>query len=174
VEQRGTGDDLAVLVIPIRSTLVQLYAQRFVESNMTATVRVTRPGDAGFDAVTGELTADSGPTVYEGRGRVYSASGPATLDLGDGPQYFSSGFVSVPMVDESGDNVLPQVNDLIEVLEHPDPLMLGRRFRVMDVEAGGQFAVVRRMQVMGIQRSRTWTPDSQAEEAVIPREWMVG
>lgn len=161
-------------MIPLKSTLVQLYAQRFVESNMTAQVRVTRPGDAALDVETGELSADVGPVVYEGKGRVYSASGPATLELGDEPQYFSSGYVSVPIVDEIGANVLPQVNDLVTVLEHVDPLMVGRRFRVMDVEAGGQFAVVRRMQVMGIQRDRSWQPDSQAEDAVIPREWIVG
>ena len=161
-------------MFPLRSTLAQIYAQRFAESNMTARVVITRPGDAAFDAVSGELLADAGPVVYDGKGRVYPGSGPATLDLGDGPQYFTSGFVSVPMVDEDGVNVLPQVNDLIEVLEHPDPLMLGRRFRVMDVEAGGQMAVVRRMQVMGIQRDRSWIPDSQAEDAVVPREWMVG
>lgn len=161
-------------MIPVKSTLVQIYAQRFAESNMTAQVRVTRPGDAALDVETGELEADAGPVVYEGKGRVYSASGPATLDLGDEPQYFSTGYVSVPMVDASGSNVLPQVNDLVEVIEHPDPLMVGRRFRVMDVEAGGQFAVVRRMQVMGIQRGRSWTPDDQAEQTVIPREWIVG
>lgn len=161
-------------MIPIKSTLVQIYAQRFVESNMTAVVEITRPGEAGFDVETGELTADTGPQVYFGKGRAYQAAGPATLELGDDPQYYSSGFVSVPLVDDSGSNVLPQVNDIVEVVEHPDPLMVGRMFRVMDVEAGGQFAVVRRMQVMGIQRGRNWVPDGQAEETVIPREWLVG
>lgn len=173
MEQRGPGDDLAVLVIPVKSTLVELYARRFVESNMTAFVEITRPGEPDFVSSSGELEADSGPVVYEGKARVYTVSGPVTLELGDDPQYFSSAVVSVPLVDDFGVNVLPQVNDLVEIQEHPDPLMLGRRFRVMDVEAGGQFAVLRRMQVVGIQRGRTWEPDSQAEDAHVPREWLV-
>lgn len=164
---------MAVHVIPVRSTLVSLYARRFAESNMTAQVEITRPGPAAFEPSSGELEAQPGPVIYEGKARVYAVSGPVTMDLGDDPQYFSSSMVSVPLVDDFGVNVLPEVNDLVRVLEHPDPLMLGRLFRVMDVEAGGQFAVLRRMQVMGIQRGRTWVPDTQAEDAVIPAEWMV-
>jgi hypothetical protein len=164
---------VAVVVIPVTAMLAQTYARRFAEANMTALVELTRPGAALFDTVSGELAADEGPVVYEGKARVYPVAGPVMLDLGDGPQYFSSSYVSMPLVDDDGVNVLPEVDDLVEVLEHPDPLMLGRRFRVTDVEAGGQFAVVRRVQAVGVQRSRTWEPDAQAEQAEIPREWLV-
>lgn len=160
-------------MIPVSSTLVQRYAQRFVEGNMTAVVRLSRPDPGVFDHVDGSLDVASGQVVYEGKGRVYPVSGPLTLNLGDEPQYFSQAFVSVPLVDDVGDNVLPQVDDLVEVLEHPDPLSVGRLFRVTDVEAGGQFAVVRRMQVVGVQRFRSWTPDEQAAETSVPREWLV-
>jgi len=153
--------------------LAQRYAQRFAESNMTAEVIVTRPGAAALDASDGSLGVLDGVEVYSGRARVYPVAGPVTLDLGDEPQYFSSAYVSVPLTDSTGSNVLPQVDDLVEVVEHPDPLVVGRLFRVSDVEAGGQFAVVRRMQVVGVQRFKTWQPDDQAETAQVPKEWLL-
>ena len=46
---------------------------------------------------------------------------------------------------------------MIEVLDHPDPLVTGRWFRVVSVESGGQFPVVRRHMVTGAARFAEWT-----------------
>ena len=68
---------------------------------------------------------------------------------------FSSSYVSLPLtVDDEATDV--QVDDIVLVLEHPDPAVVGRAFRVMDVDAGGQFPAARRLQVTGVQRSRNW------------------
>ena len=139
---------------PLYSTAFALdAAQRYAESNMTATVRVSRLADPTLDTNTGILSADpAGDTVYEGAGRVWTVAGPLTMGIGDELSTFSSTFVSIPM---SAD--LPHVDDLVEITAHSDPTMVGRAYRVMDVEAGSQIPAARKMQVQGIQSSPEWS-----------------
>lgn len=159
------------------SPLAMRYARGFAERNMTAKVRITRPAPASLQP-NGELEAVAASVVYEGKARVYPATGPVTMNLGDENQYFQNSNVSVPLYD-GGVPVLPQVDDIVEVLWHDDPLFLNRVFRVMDVEAAGQIPTVRRMQVMGVQRWRSWTPEEKLTRAPktppreIPTEWIV-
>lgn len=136
-----------------RSTVfARPFAQEYAEGNMIATVRVTRPSVPVFDRTTGGLASMGAETVvHEGPGRVYNVSGPAQYNLGDEPQYFSNTFISIPI-----GATKPRIDDVVEVLAHPDPNIVGRSFRVQDVEAGGQLPVVHRMQVVGIQASRQW------------------
>jgi hypothetical protein len=151
----------------VDGNLVRRYARRFAESNMTASVRVTRMDSPNFDDIDGLLTAITGDLVYEGPGRVYGVAGPVQMALGEEPQYFSSTYVSIPLASDQ-----PRVDDVVEVLEHSDASMVGRKFRVQDVEAGGQFPATRRMQVMGVQRSKQWT-DHPSVPRDIPDEWRV-
>lgn len=162
VEQRIVNDEA-----------VTRYARRYAEANMTAKVRVTRMTDASLSDDTGDLTAQEQYIVYEGKARVYAVSGPMTMNLGEEPQYFSSTYVSIPL-----EAALPHVDDVVEVLNHGDWTMRGRRFRVMDVEGGGQYPAVRRMQCTGIQNSKQWyvgepSQHPSAEELTIPKEWRI-
>lgn len=147
--------------------LVRRYARRFAESNMTAVVRITRMDSPNFDDLDGILSAIAGDLVYEGQARVYGVAGPVQMALGEEPQYFSSTYVSIPLA-----STMPRVDDVVEVLWHLDESMVGRKFRVQDVEAGGQFPTVRRMQVMGVQRSKQWV-DHPSVPRDIPEEWRV-
>lgn len=136
-----------------RSTdLAVQRARAFAEANMQATVRIERPTEPVFNRDTGDLGMAPDAIVYIGKARVYSVTGPATYALGDEPQYYSSSFVSIPQ-----GMAEPRIDDVVEVLAHPDPSLVGRFFRVQDVEAGGQMPAVKRMQVVGIQPSRGWT-----------------
>lgn len=153
-----------------RRRLAERYARRFAESNMIATVRVTRMGEPVLDPATGALDASPQVLVYEGKARVYAVSGPMTYSLGEEPQYFSGSYVSIPLFRAVGESD-PQVDDVVEVLADPDPLVVGRMFRVVDVESGGQFPSARRMQVTGVQRSRNWKPGVAPRD--IPEEWRV-
>lgn len=154
----------------VNDEAVTRYARRYAEANMTATVRITRM-DEPFLNSSGDLIPEEMFTIYEGKGRVYSVSGPMTMNLGEEPQYYSSTYISIPL-----SATLPRVDDVVEVLTHRDWTMPGRKFRVMDVEAGGQYPAARRMQVTGIQRSKQWgtsEPVHPAKELVIPEEWRV-
>lgn len=134
---------------------------------MPAAVRIERPSAPSLDAGSGRVQAVVDKVVYEGKARVTTTGGPVTYQLGEEPQYFSQAQVSIPLVSE-GEPTLPQVNDTLTVLAHHDALMIGRQFRVVDVEAAGQFQAVRRMQVVGVQRWEAWTPQED-----IPQEWRV-
>lgn len=150
--------------------IARVYAQR----NMTARVLITRPAAPDLDSRDGRLTAETLLTVYGGRARVWSVSGPVTMGIGDEPTYYSSTMVSIPLAttsplyDPAGEVAeSPRVDDIVLVEAHSDPLMAHRSFRVVDVGAGGQFPASRVLQCVGIQASKQWgSPD-------IPTEWIV-
>ncbi len=145
---------MSVMAALVRRTtaLAQQRARAYAEANMTGRVRVTRPTAPVFDRETGELGMAPDTVVWDGIARIYGVQGPATYSLGDEPQYFSSTFVSIPLAAQD-----PRIDDVVEVLEHLDDVLVGRFFRVQDVEAGGHMPVVHRLQVVGIQASRQWS-----------------
>ena len=160
---------------PRYSTRAGAYIARvYAERNMNARVRVWRPDSPGFVPEDGRLLAEELFEVYAGKARVYTVSGPVTMGIGDEPTYYSSTFVSIPLTTEPPAEFpvepqpqSPRVDDIVQVERHPDLLMVNRYFRVVDVEAGSQFPVSRRMQVVGIQASKQWgKPD-------IPTEWII-
>jgi len=140
----------------IKSATIQRLARKYTEANMTARVRVARMQDPSEGSDTDwNNTATQLKVVYEGRARVWGVSGSGLNDYGDEMTAFSSSYVSLPLiVDDKATDV--QVDDIVVVLEHPDPALVGRSFRVMDVDGGGQFPAARRLQVTGVQRSRRW------------------
>lgn len=139
-------------IVKRTTALAQQRAQAYAEANMTARVRVTRPAAPVFDQATGELGMAADVVLWDGPARIAAVQGPATYALGDEPQYFSSTFISIPLAADD-----PRVDDTVEVLEHLDPTLVGRFFRVQDVESGGQMPVSHRMQVTGIQPSKQWS-----------------
>jgi len=152
----------------VNTGLIRQYAQKYSEMNMTATVRIDRPNPATLDTNTGDVTAQVQKTIYEGKGRVSTVSGPVQYSLGEEPQYFSSGTVYIPLIDQDGNPTTPQVNDIVIVTSHPDVLMVNRAFRIMNVNASGQFVSTRELSVTGVQRWEAWTPTNN-----IPPEWYV-
>jgi len=155
-------------VYKINTNLVRRYARKYAEMNMASEVRIDRPGKPTLDTTTGDATATVLSTVYAGKARVTTVGGPQQYSLGEEPQYFSSGSVSIPLFDEEGQPTMPQVNDVVIVTAHHDVLMVNRAFRVMDVQASGQLEAVRNMSVTGVQRWEGW----EASPA-IPSEWYV-
>jgi hypothetical protein len=131
----------------VRRPLVELYAERYTRSNQTVTVRIDR-------GIVPDLT-----TIYTGRGRVHRMVGSVQMGFGDEPQYMVSGIISVPILDADDEPVKPHVNDHVTVLTHHDPAMVGRTFRVMHVDAGGQFNGVVAMSVLGSEPSPTTVAD---------------
>jgi len=142
----------------IKTATIHRLACKYTEANMTATVRIARMQQPA------EYTDDDWSNVstqlqvtYEGKARLWGVSSAGANDYGDEMTAFSSSYVSLPLT-VGDDNEPPdvQVDDIVLVLTHPDPAVVGRSFRVMDVDAGGQFPAARRLQVTGVQRSRNW------------------
>jgi hypothetical protein len=163
-------------VTPRFSTNASAYIARvYAERNMDSMVRIWRPDSPGFVPQSGTLLAEEMFEVYLGKARVYTVSGPITMGIGDEPTYYSSTFVSIPLTTEDPfaspavEPVAqsPRVDDIVQVDRHRDPLMVDRYFRVVDVEAGSQFPVSRRLQCVGIQASKQWGSPQ------IPTEWII-
>ncbi|CAB4194552.1 hypothetical protein UFOVP1264_7 [uncultured Caudovirales phage] len=152
----------------INTDLVRRYAKSYAEMNMLATVTIMRHDAPALNTTSGDMSTTDYLTVYEGKARVTTVSGPSTYSLGEEPQYFSNGSVSIPLVDTDGNPTVPQINDTITVDSHHDALMIGRTFRVVDVQAAGQFEAARTMSVVGAQRWEGWNKDPN-----IPQEWYV-
>ena len=135
----------------VRRPLVQNYIDRYTTANMEADVRVTRGSYAAPVA------------VYTGRARIAALGGSVQMGFGDEPQYMVSGTISLPTLDSDGATpVEPMVNDMILVLRHHDPSIVGRSFRVMHVDNGNQYASVVRCTVLGAEVSPTTDPDPLA------------
>ena len=135
-----------------RSTLVaQPIARQYAEGNMLAQVLITRGEEPVFDSYTGLTTVVPKETIWDGIARIYGVTGPVQYSVGEEPTYYSSTNISIPLASPK-----PRVDDLVLVVFHLDLGLVGRRFRVQDVEAGGQLPVVHRMQAVGIQSSKQW------------------
>lgn len=135
--------------------IATLYALR----NMQAMVVISRmemhPEFADFTGPMPTETTQLLRVLYSGPARIYNLS-DSQLDYAGEEQVFSTTYISTPM-DVEGVPLVSQANDMIEVLAHPDPLVQGRWFRVVTVDSGGQFPILRRHQVTGAARFAEWT-----------------
>ncbi len=150
-----------------------------LEAEMRSIVRITR-GSEGVLGTGGELTMDpDAPTVYEGKARLANAQGPVTYTLGEEVQFFSSGMCTIPIEDPVGTPTTPQINDLVQILGGDDPLLVGRFFRIVDVEVVGILAGARRLQIVGVQRYPGWVDSAVRHPAAgdvpdqIPPDWVI-
>lgn len=171
-------------MFPSRPSVINFYAVRYAERNMIHGVAVVRPGVPVDVPEDGTVLGVVAETIYSGKARIYPVTGPASYDLGDDQQFFSSSNISIPrfVVDEEGNQhpTTPQIDDLVQVLSHHDPLTIGRWFKVMDVEDGSYMPSVRRMQVSGVQRSSRWSlvpgphPSAPVEDVpdTLPADWI--
>jgi len=173
---------LADLVTGRSIAAARRRARSNVESNMLSVVKITRPPTLSLDS-DGLLEPTEGATVYQGRARLTAATGPVTYTIGEQVQFFSNAACTVPvtLVDADGNEtpVDVQVNDQVHVLGADDPYMTGMRFRVVDVQVQGLLATSRRLELVGAQRSSTWTdaavrhPASGYVPDEVPPEWTV-
>lgn len=173
---------LADLVTGRSIAAARRRARANVESNMLSTLRITRPPTLGLDS-DGLLDATTGTVVYEGKARLTSATGPVTYTIGEQVQFYSSAAATIPVTlveaDGSETPVDVRVNDLVQVTGSDDPMMAGMRFRVVDVQVQGVLAVSRKLELVGAQRSSTWTdtavrhPASGFVPDEVPPEWTV-
>jgi hypothetical protein len=123
-------------------------ARVFTNTRMRAVVRISRTRLG--PVVDGTQLMEPGATVYEGPAKVSGGSGPVTYTVGEEVQYYSSAKAGIPIMD-GPEPTAPQVSDLLQVLEHDDPLMVGRRWRIVDVETQGELVEERVLQLVGVQ-----------------------
>lgn len=129
----------------------RLFARSYLKKNMIAGVEAVR-------VVRTDPGSNIGATVkviYRGVGRLHMVGGPSNQYLGDELTVHASSNISTP-ISVDGRLVDIRVDDQMKILRHEDELMVGRVFRVIDVDYGGQFSVHRTHQVTTIQPSAEW------------------
>lgn len=132
-----------------RQSTVTWLSRRFAERNMVHAVVISR---MDFPADDGAYNTAAVPlrVIYTGPARVSVSSG-SPMDFAGEEQHFLNPTVSTPLGPET------QVEDMVEVTDHDDPEMVGKWFRVVSVDAGGQFPSFRQHQVTGAARFPEWT-----------------
>ena len=124
-------------------------SKRYATRNLKHDILVVRPKGLVVD-LEGRVSADEETEIYGGAGRLWSVASGGTVDDGQ-LVYLSSSYISLPW-----GVVVTQVDDLMQVRDHEDPSLIGRWFRVLNVEAGGILPVTRRHTVLSVQHSRSF------------------
>lgn len=111
-------------------------ARRNAESLMVDRCTVSRPGESTTDPDTG-LTATTVRGVYQGRCKVQTSGGLASEQT-EGSAAQAMGAVSLVWslyVHFPFDTVGLRAGDLVEVLDSANPLLKGRRFRLISPQS---------------------------------------
>lgn len=156
----STPVPLATAIARRSLAYAQGLAQAHANGSMNSLVLITRPGSDTFNETTREYGSGLQTVIYDdpdnaGAGAIAGvtlAQGPITMDLGDEPQYYSSITAYIPQQVPK----LPRINDLLEIKANPDPDMVGRRFRIVDVPAGGRISASIALSCTGIAPSKEW------------------
>lgn len=100
-----------------------------VAGGMTSTVRLRHPDQVGTrNSVTGKTTFAATAAYYDGPARVQTRGGASPTDQADRQVTIGDYLVAVPT-----DAGAPQLADLVEVVESPDPQLVGAVLIVRDV-----------------------------------------
>lgn len=151
---------------PLPPIVVSPYARSYVRGHATAhmyyTVQIVRMSQGVFDESTGGITTAAKLVIYDGPARFWTVSGPQVIAVGEDQMAFVQTNMSIPWDSDP----VPKRDDIATVTTydpHPgygDAALLGRSFRILDVQLGGQMFATRRMSVLAIEASAAWGSDS--------------
>lgn len=139
--------------IPARA---RAYVRARAEAQMTCTVRIYRNAKTELNPATGQIVSGQGPSVYQGKARIWGVDGAGAIPVGEGEFSTRATYCSIPV----GHTPVPRNDDTVLVTACPyDPDLVGRTFRITSVDGGGMMSATRRMQVVGFYENRTWRPE---------------
>lgn len=151
---------------PLPPVVVSPYARNYVRGHATAhmyyTVRIVRMKQGVFDEDTGGIATAINLEIYDGPARIWTVSGPQVIAVGEDQMSFTQTNMSIPWDSDP----VPHRDDIATVSTydpHPgygDSALLGRSFRILDVQLGGQMFATRRMSVLSVTDSAAWGTDS--------------
>jgi len=128
-------------------------ASSYAAGNRPFTVRITRPGVLPtYDRATKVFTNPADELVYDGPGRLTTASGGGSTVIGDEETQFSTVRLSI-----NGGGTAPRRDDLVLVVDDAQSQathIAGRVFTVLDVEVGGHYGIGFVLSLSGAEPSR--------------------
>jgi len=137
------------------SAWAKSYVRNSAEAQFDCTVRIFISSTPTLNTTTGAYTSVEGATIYTGPARIWSVDGGVLMNLGEGDYATMTTYCSIPW----DATPVPENDNQIVVTDSPgDPNLVGKVFRVMSVDGGGQMRATRRMQVTALTENRSWQP----------------
>lgn len=135
------------------SPRAKAYVRRAAEAQFQCSVRIFETTVPTLNASTGLYTSVEGADVYAGPARIWSVDGSGVVMVGEGDLALQSTYCSIPW----DATPVPEVDNQVVITAcADDPELVGRSFRIMSVDGGGQTRATRRMQVTGLTENRSW------------------
>lgn len=134
------------------SPRAKTYVRRAAEAQFACTVRIFQTTVQALNTGTGLYTAVEGADVYAGPARIWSVDGAGVIATGEGDFAMQSTYCSIPW----DHTPVPEVDQQVLVVSSDDTGLIGRTFRIMSVDGGGQMRATRRMQITGLTENRSW------------------
>lgn len=144
------------------SPYARSYARRHATAHMYYTIQIERMAVGIFNETTGYITPAVKTIVYTGPARIATVNGPQVIMVGEDNPSFTQTSISIPWDTAP----VPHRDDIATVLSYDphsgfgDPALIGRSFRILSVDTGGQMYAVRRMTALAIEESAAWGSDS--------------
>ena len=130
------------------SNRARAYIRSHAEANLTHECVIQRVGEATFNRATSVYTAGETTELYEGPCRIWEITGGATLDVNAEQVITRQTKLSIPWNEGIG----IRRDDEVKITAAPyDDSLVDRRFRILDIDQGGDLRATRRFTVQAIQ-----------------------
>lgn len=133
------------------SSRARAYIRSHAEVNMTYTCVVERPGVPtadDFNEETSTYNDVAGLELYTGPCRIYELSGSGVIDVNFDHVVTQQTKLSIPWDEGVG---IRRDDEVKIVSATHDAALVGKRFRILDVDKGGDLRATRRFTIQGIQ-----------------------
>jgi hypothetical protein len=134
------------------SPYATVYIRDRATDLMNAKVRINKPVPA-YDPATRTTTNTEGPVKYEGPCRIWEVPGGNQIVIGDEEFVITQSYMSIPW------NVspLPEVDDLIIVVDSDDADLIGRSINIESAVRGGGLRASRKFEIsISTSKKDTW------------------
>lgn len=130
------------------SNRARAYIRSRATGNMNYTCQVQRIGAPSFDSVTGIYTAGEPSVLYTGVCRIWQVSGGGTVDVNQEGIILQQTKLSIPWNEGVG---IKRDDEVKITAASYDPALVNKRYRILDVDKGGDLRATRTFTVQGIQ-----------------------
>lgn len=130
------------------SNRARAYIRSRAEANLTYECRIERVSAGTFDVDDSIYTAGEATELYEGPCRVWQVSGGNAVDINSEGLVLQQTKISIPWNEGIG----VKRDDEVKILAATyDAALVGKRFRIMDVDKGGDLRATRTFTVQTVQ-----------------------
>lgn len=136
---------------------ISAYAARYIRERagdlLSDRCRITRGVEHVLDPDTNEYTQPEGELIYEGLCRLWETNAGMSVQLGGEEVHVANTYLSLPWDIDP----IPEMEDLVEMIESKDPDVIGRTYTLGAPARGGNLRATRKFVVKGESSSKeTW------------------